>query len=316
MTNALILATWQFGTVATQAGARILTAGGSALDAAVAGATAVEDDASIDCVGRGGLPDADGHVTLDACVMTTPAKCGSVAALRDYPHATAIARRIMEDTIHVMLTGAGAAQFAAQHDFPRQDLLTPAARDRWQQWRNGLGREERIRRHGWLPPANAEELTQAHTDPQPPRSHDTVGIIARDRHGQLAGACSTSGMMFKVPGRVGDSPIIGHGLYVDPAIGAVVATGNGELIMGICGAFLVVELMRNGSTPLAACQQALDRIASSYTLEQAHQVAFIAIASTERGGDWCSAALRPGFHCASTAAASTRLQPPDFVLLS
>jgi N4-(beta-N-acetylglucosaminyl)-L-asparaginase len=283
----LILSTWSFGTVANSAGLPSLRHGGTALDAVVAAATAVELDPTIDCVGLGGLPDA-----------------------------TAIARHVMENTLHVMLAGAAATSFATRAGFKPHNLLTPASRRKWERWRRDHGPDDLAGYPGWLPPANAEERSAARAAPQPraPESHDTVCILARDQTGTLAGACSTSGMAYKIPGRVGDSPIIGHGLYVDPHVGAAAATGNGELIMGINAAFLVVEQMRGGASPIDACRVALERIAGSFDLHPAHQVALIAIASEPAGG-WASAALRPGFVHVVSDAAGTRTERPHITLL-
>jgi L-asparaginase/N4-(beta-N-acetylglucosaminyl)-L-asparaginase len=311
----LVLSTWSFGPIGCEAGWQVLRAGGTALDAVVTGATAVEDDETVDCVGVGGTPDADGQVTLDACVMTNPDRCGAVACLRSYPHATAIARRIMERTIHFMLVGEGAEKFAAREGFQPRPLLTEQARARWLAWRSALGSNSGAAYRGWIPPRNVEEAGRRAPHEDMPSGHDTVSLLARDRNGQLAGACSTSGMAFKVPGRVGDSPIIGHGVYVDQHAGAAAATGNGELIMGICGSFLVVELMRQGADPQVACAEALRRIADRFSLLPDHQVAFIAIAPQSRGGRWASAALRPGFVHVVSDAGRTRVQPPHVVLL-
>jgi isoaspartyl peptidase/L-asparaginase-like protein (Ntn-hydrolase superfamily) len=310
----LLLSTWSFGAIANAAAIPALAAGGSALDAVVAGATAVEADERVDSVGVGGTPDADGDVSLDACVMTDPEHCGSVACVRGYANPTALARRVMEKTIHVLLVGDGAEKFAAREGFTRRSLLTDAARARWTKWRDELGRAGRSPYEGWVPPRHVEPAgTQSYPE-KSPRSHDTIGLLARDRRGQLAGACSSSGMAFKVPGRVGDSPIIGHGLYVDQRAGAAVATGNGELIMGACGSFLAVELMRQGWSPQAACVEVVRRIAARKDILPDHHVAVIAIASAAAGGGWASVALRPGFVHVVSDAAGTRVEPPHAVL--
>jgi L-asparaginase/N4-(beta-N-acetylglucosaminyl)-L-asparaginase len=316
----LVLSTWSFGAVANAAAWPVLAAGGDALDAVVAGATAVEDDEQIDCVGVGGTPDADGQVSLDACVMTDPARCGSVAYVRRYPNPTAIARRVMEQTSHVMLVGAGAEEFAARAGFTPRTLLTEAARAKWVAWRAALTQEGRSPYDGWIPPRNVE-LTGAGPPSQTAQTdslcstdrHDTVCVLARDRLGQLAGACSTSGMAFKVPGRVGDSPIIGHGLYVDQRAGAAAATGNGELIMGVCGSFLAVELLRQGWSPRAACVEVLRRVAARFELRAEHQVALLVLGARPCDG-WAGAALRPGFVQVATDREGTRVAPPHAVL--
>ncbi|MBC7772540.1 MAG: isoaspartyl peptidase/L-asparaginase [Pyrinomonadaceae bacterium] len=312
----LVLSTWSFGPIANSPAMDSLNAGNAALDAVVAAATAVENDPAINSVGVGGLPDADGQVSLDGCVMTNPDRCGSVCYIRNYANPVAIARAVMERTIHIMLAGDGAEAFAAREGFVRQQLLTDAARTEWEQWRSDPKRLDREKYKGWIPPLNVEEIKDGVSarstgglHPEP--SHDTVSILALDRSGQLAGACSTSGMAFKVPGRVGDSPIIGHGLYVDQQAGAAAATGTGEIVMGSCGSFLAVEHMRNGMAPLEAIVQVLTRITQRFKLSPDHQVAMIAMAPD---GTWASAALKHGFHHTITDAHGTRIEPAQRVL--
>lgn len=309
-----ILSTWSFGPIANAAALASIASGGSALDAAVAAAGAVELDPTVNSVGVGGIPDADGQVSLDACVMTGPDRCGSVACIRKFPNPAAIARRVMERTIHVMLVGEGAELFAAREGFAPAPLLSCEAIGEWHKWRNDPKNLDQGRYRGWLPPVNVEEAGRApgaNTPRGEPKSHDTVSVLVRDAAGKLAGVCSTSGMAFKVPGRVGDSPIIGHGLYVDQTAGAAAATGTGELIMGTCGSFLAVELMRSGAEPMAAIETVLRRIEKSYTLRTEHQVALIAMAPD---GRWASGALRGGFvHCISDAT-GTRTEPAMKVL--
>ncbi len=307
----LILATWKWGGVGAEEGYRRLCAGESALDAGVAAATLVEDDPRVDSVGTGGMPDADGRVSLDACVMTDPDRCGSVAFIRRYPNPTQIARRVMEKTIHVMLVGDGAEEFAEREGFEPRPVLTDAAREKWEEWRRKADAFDRSPYTGWIPPANVEE---AGVDPEPgePSGHDTVSILTLDQEGTLAGVCSTSGMAFKVPGRVGDSPIIGQGLYVDQRAGAAAATGTGELIMGVCASFLVVELMRAGAEPEAACMEVLRRIEERYSIKKEHQVALIAM--TPRG-EWASCALREGFHHTVVDGGGMRVEKPGRVVM-
>lgn len=317
----LILSTWSFGPIANKPGYDILSRGGSALDAVVAAATAVEDDPSVNSVGVGGLPDAGGRVSLDGCVMVNPDRCGAVYYLRRHANPAAIARQVMERTIHIALAGDGADGFADRCGFPERELLTPAARAEWEKWAANPANLDRDKYRGWIPPLNVEErrdgvsvVTTGGAFPEP--SHDTVSILALDRGGTLAGACSTSGMAFKVPGRVGDSPIIGHGLYVDQNEGrgaAAAATGNGELIMGVCGSFLAVELMRQGKAPREAIVEVLRRITRKYRLSDDHQVAMIAMTAN---GEWASAALRPGFHHTITDERGTRVEDAHEVLLA
>ncbi len=340
-----ILSTWSFGPVGNEPGMAILNAGGSALDAAIAAATAIENDPTINSVGIGGLPDADGRVSLDGCVMTDPDRCGSVAVLRRHANPCEIARRVMDKTIYVMLAGEGADAFADREGFPSCDLLTPFAKSEWEKWAHDPKNIDRLKYQGWIPPQNVEEIARstsratgspalrgqpvrAATDASghtvrggdgPSGSHDTVSILAIDADNQLAGVCSTSGMAFKVPGRIGDSPIIGHGLYVDQQAGGAAATGNGELVMGTCGSFLAVELMRRGATPLDALIDCLHRITQRFTLGPDHQVAMIAMAAPPREGKewggWATAAIRPGFRHTITDAGGTRVEEPTRVLM-
>lgn len=316
---ATLLSTWSFGQVAARAAFPALAAGGSALDAVVAGASAVELDPTVDSVGVGGLPDASGRLSLDASVMTDPDRAGSVCFVRGFAHPTKIARDVMERTIHVMLAGDGAEAFARRlgHAERDQDALTDHARRLYLQWRDAHSEADAGGREGYTPPMNVEERYRRDSAAdgsragEPLPGHDTISLLARDRAGRLAGACTTSGLAFKLPGRVGDSPIIGHGLYVDQRAGAAAGTGTGELIMGVCGSFLIVEFMRQGLDPRAAIRRTLERIAERFTLHPDHQAGFIAMAPD---GRWASGALRPGFtHCISDEK-GTRLEAADTLM--
>jgi len=308
-----MLLTWSFGPVGAEAGFPMLEGDGEALDAVIAAATAIELDPTIDSVGLGGLPDADGHVSLDACVMTDPDRCGGVSYVRHYATVTQIARRVMEKTIHVLLSGDGAEAFAQREGFQPENLLTDEAREVWEQWRRDPRNIDRDKYRGWLPPVNVEELKGLVGRRRPAEPlHDTVGILGLDASGRMAGACSTSGMAFKAPGRVGDSPIIGQGLYVDQTAGCATATGTGELIGGVAGSFLVVEQMRHGASPEEAIRGALERIAERFELAEEHQVAFCAM---RPDGRWSTGALRPGFNHTIADARGVRVEAPGFVLL-
>ena len=314
----IVVSTWSFGPIANNPAWEVLSRGGSALDAVIVGATAVENDPTINSVGIGGLPDASGRVSLDGCVMENPDRAGSVACLRRFANPCAIARRVMEKTIHIMLVGEDAERFAEREGFApigEKGLLTDYARGEWEKWINDPRHLDRDKYRGWIPPLNVEEKARS----GPNQSHDTVCVLGIDRAGRLAGACSTSGMAFKVPGRVGDSPIIGHGLYVDQEAGAAAATGNGELVMGTCGSFLAVELMRRGAKPIEAATEALTRITKRFKLGPDHQVAMIALAKPagagEEWGGWASAAIRPGFQHTITDAGGTRVEPAQRVLV-
>ena len=185
----------------------------------------------------------------------------------------------------------------------------------WEQWRKDPRHIDRDKYRGWLPPINVEELRGIDVKTRPHAAeplHDTVTILARDQQGRLAGACTTSGMAFKVPGRVGDSPIIGQGLYVDQEAGAAGATGTGEVISGVCGSFLIVECMRRGASPIDAITETLERIRKRFDLHPEHQVAFVAMSKT---GEWASGALRPGFRHTITDEAGSRVEEPNVVLI-
>lgn len=268
------LSTWNHGIAANEAGWEVLSAGGSALDAVEAGVRVTEADPSITSVGYGGWPDRDGHVTLDACIMDEGGRCGSVAFLREILHPISVARKVMEETPHVMLVGTGALDFAEAQGFQRQDLLTPEAEAAWLQWRETNG--------GYRPPINVE-------------NHDTIGMLALDRSGNLSGACTTSGAAFKYHGRVGDSPIIGAGLYVDNEVGGATATGWGEAVIRAVGCFLVVELMRQGHSPQAACELAVERVIAKNPDWREIQVGFIALGKNGEVGAYC---IAPGFNYA------------------
>lgn len=287
----LVVSTWDFGVAANKAAWEILSAGGKSLDAVEAGARIPEADLKNHSVGRAGYPDRDGHVTLDASIMDELGNCGAVAAMEHIAHPVSVARRVMEKTPHVLLVGEGATQFAVEEGFAREELLTPESREAWQKW---------LQEHsGYHPVPNHENRDYGQNSPQTgavpggPGSHDTIGILAIDHHGNLSGACTTSGMAWKMRGRVGDSPIIGAGLYVDNNVGAATSTGVGEEVIRNAGSFLVVELMRQGRSPLEACQEAVRRILSrKVTREKDFQVGFLAVNKSGDIGAW---AVQKGF---------------------
>lgn len=230
-----MVATWEFGKACVEAGVAALQKGGTALDAVEQGAWVAEADASNASVGYGGNPNSDGVVQVDAAIMWGPGhRAGSVAALEGIFHPISVARRVMEASPHVMLVGSGALKFALDQGFEQVELLTPEARERWEKWK--------------------KEKT-------PAKNHDTIGVVALDGDGNLAASCSTSGAGFKHPGRVGDSPIIGSGLYVDNEVGAVAATGLGEDIMRHCACYAVVAHMARGLAPGEACLETLRQMA-------------------------------------------------------
>jgi len=266
----VLLSTWDFGQKANEKGWNCLLKGKKALDAVEEGIRVIEEDPDNLSVGLGGLPDRDGYVTLDACIMNEKGRAGSVTFLRDIVHPISVARLVMEKTPHVMLSGAGALQFALENGFKRENLLTDRARKAWEEWKKTSRYE---------PVINIE-------------NHDTVGLLVMDIEGNLSGGCSTSGLAYKMHGRVGDSPIIGAGLYVDNKAGAAVATGLGELVMRSLASFLVVELMRNGSSPQDACELAIERIVLNNPEYGEVQVGIIAL---DKSGNHGAFAIQPGF---------------------
>lgn len=276
MADYVAIATWPFGRTAVEVAAPLLAAGKPALDAALAGAQAVEDDPKVHSVGFGGIGNAVGAVQLDACVMDgRTLACGAVAGLENVRHPAALARRVMERTPHVLLVGPGARDFAIQQGFPLETLLTPESVVEW----------EKSRPKPTPPPAPKG------AGGGPPESHDTVTVLALDKKGSLGGVCSTSGLSHKLPGRVGDSPLIGHGLYVDDTAGAAGGTGTGEEIIRIGGSLLIVEALRAGKTPQEACEAAIRRVNAVALRRGVHpaQVAFLALDPRGRIGAACTA---------------------------
>jgi L-asparaginase/N4-(beta-N-acetylglucosaminyl)-L-asparaginase len=249
-----MVSTWNHGMPANMAGFGALANGGSALDMIEAGARVVEADANGQSVGLGGLPDRDGHVTLDACIMDHTQNAGSVCFVQNVAHPLSLARQVMENTPHVMLAGAGAEQYARELNMPITPLLTETSKRAWKQWQN---------ESNYAPVINIE-------------NHDTIGLLALDDQGRLAGGCTTSGVAYKMHGRVGDSPIIGAGLYVDGAAGGATATGLGEAVMKTVGSFLVVELMRQGALAQEACEEAVHRIMKAMPVDDL-QVGYLAL---------------------------------------
>jgi N4-(beta-N-acetylglucosaminyl)-L-asparaginase len=239
-----------------------LHSGADPLDAVIEGVAMVEEDPGDTSVGFGGLPNEEGVVELDAAVMHGPShRAGAVAALRSIKTPSRVARLVMERTDHVLLVGEGALRFARAHGFREEDLLTETARQQWLQWK-----ERSSETDDWLPDDSAKHQKSGRLTPWVPpedsrtRHHGTVHISALDRSGNLAGATSTSGLSYKIPGRVGDSPIIGAGLYVDNEVGAAGSTGRGEANLVNCSTVMIVEWMRDGATPEEACLEACRRI--------------------------------------------------------
>lgn len=279
-----VVSTWDFGIAANQAAWAVLAKGGHSLDAVEAGVRVPEADLKNHSVGKGGYPDRDGKVTLDASIMDAEGNCGAVAAMEHITHAISVARCVMERTPHVLLAGDGALEFALSQGFKKENLLTPAADKAWHEW---------LKTAHYQPSANSEVRDYGKGFPGGKDNHDTIGMLARDAHGKLAGACTTSGMAWKLHGRVGDSPIIGAGLYVDGDVGGATSTGVGEEVIRNAGSFLVVELMRQGRTPTEACREAVLRIVRKKPKTSKDiQVGFLAMNKDGEVGAW---AIQPGF---------------------
>ncbi|MDG2054474.1 MAG: N(4)-(beta-N-acetylglucosaminyl)-L-asparaginase [Phycisphaerales bacterium] len=293
-----IVSTWTFGLPANRVGWNVLKEGGSSLDAAEAVCRSCELDLEADSVGLGGLPDSDGEVTLDGCVMLGPDQHGAVAALGHCPHAASVARLVMERSRHSLLVGRGADQFAQKHGHQKRELLTEEVHERWLEWKRTGGKAV-------CGTGSGHRAGQLPID-------DTIGVLAIDEEGTLAGACTSSGAAYKEPGRVGDSPLIGHGLYVDPQVGAAVATGTGELVMSVCGSFLAVEELRRGESPEASIKIVLERIMQRLDVKPEHQVAMLILLPD---GSWSQGAIRDGYVTAEIDHTGETLCRPSLVLL-
>ncbi|MBX9582424.1 MAG: N(4)-(beta-N-acetylglucosaminyl)-L-asparaginase [Gemmataceae bacterium] len=292
MPDPVVIATWPFGKLAAEVALKQLAANDPALDAALAGAQAVEDDLSIrTSVGFGSLPDRLGRLTLDACLMDGKTlACGAVAGVEHVKHPAALARRVMEKTPHVFLVGEGAKWFALQQGFPLEVPYTAAAIKEWLDKHPDLNKkkgEPGARLPGGPRPVAADP-SDINVDEH---NHDTVTVLARDQKGHLGGVCTTSGLAYKLPGRVGDSPIIGAGLYVDDEAGAAGATGVGEEIIRIGGSFFIVEQMRGGKSAQEACEAACKRVNAAAVRRGTHpaQVAFLALDPKGAVGAACTA---------------------------
>lgn len=283
----VIISTWKHGVDANAAAMKTLNNDGSVLDAVEQGVRVPEGDPNINSVGLGGLPDRDGFVTLDASIMGHDGNAGSVAYLQHIVHPISVARKVMEKTPHELLVGDGALQFALEQGFKKEKLLTPKSEKIWKKW---------LKKAKYDPVINWEN--------EPNKYHDTIGLLAVDKSGDVAGACTTSGMAFKMHGRVGDSPIIGAGLFVDNEIGAATSTGMGELVLKTLGSFLVVELMRNGMSPQQACEAAVKRIVKKLPENKKFQVGYIAV---NKNGETGGYSLHPGFNYALFQGGENRL---------
>ena len=263
------ISTWKTKEANHRAGL-MLDKGIDGLTAAVAGVAVEEENPKNSTVGYGGAPDRTGKVTLDACVMNHLGDCGSVLAVENIVNVASLARDVMEKTPHVMLAGKGAENFAISEGYKETNLLTEKSKEDWKKW---------LESEKYRPIINIE-------------NHDTIGMLCLDKNNNISGACTTSGLAYKMRGRVGDSPIIGSGLFIDNNVGGAVATGLGEEVLKTVGSFLVVELMRQGRSPQEACEAAIKRIVSSNTQENKFQVAYIAM---NKNGEVGSYSIEPGF---------------------
>lgn len=248
----------------------VLEKEGSALDAVETGVKVEEADVNNQTVGIGGRPDREGRVTLDACIMDKDGNCGAVLCMENIVHPISVARKVMEETPHVMLAGVGAELFAYEQGFEKTNLLTEQSKKEWEEWKKTSKYETII---------NIE-------------NHDTIGMLAIDANGDIAGACTTSGMGYKMAGRVGDSPIIGAGLFIDNEVGGATATGVGEEVVRTVGSFLIVELMRQGKSPKEACEEGVKRIMKKNEGRKDFQIGFIAVNKKGETGGYC---VHPGF---------------------
>ena len=284
----VVISTWNHGLAANEGAWKVLSANGTALDAVEKGVMVTEDDLSNLSVGLGGLPDRDGNVTLDASIMDDKGRCGGVAFLERIKHPISVARAVMEKTPHVLIVGSGAQKFALENGFklePKQ--LTEGAEKAYKEW---------LKKSEYKPVINIE-------------NHDTIGMVAMDSSGNLSGSCTTSGLAYKLNGRVGDSPIIGAGMYVDNEVGAACATGLGETVLRICGSYLVVELMRQGHSPKDACKKAIERLAKKNPNYKEAQVGFLAI---NKKGEHGAFALQKGFSYALADSSGNKLIDSDY----
>ncbi|MDW7695128.1 N(4)-(beta-N-acetylglucosaminyl)-L-asparaginase [Flammeovirgaceae bacterium SG7u.111] len=273
VTKPIVISTWNHGQPANVAAWALLKEGKSALDAVEAGVRIPESDPEVRTVGLGGYPDRDGRVTLDACIMDHHSNCGSVAFLQDIVNPISVARKVMEDTPHVMLVGEGALQFAVEKGFERTNLLTEASKKDWENW---------LKESKYAPVINVE-------------NHDTISMLALDEEGNISGACTTSGASYKMHGRVGDSPIIGAGLFLDNEVGGACATGLGEAVIRVSGSAMVVEMMRQGASPQEACKAIVERIYEKLKDVENLQVGFLAL---DKKGSYGGYAIHKGFNYA------------------
>lgn len=286
----IVISTWEHGLAANTKAWEVLSAGGKSIDAVEQGVKVTESDLANRSVGIGGRPDRDGHVTLDACIMDENSKCGAVGCLEGIAHPISVARSIMENTQHVMLVGAGAKSYALDYGFATIKTPIKEVKEDYKEWKK----------------ENKEVFDKPVINNE---NHDTIGMLALDKDGNLSGSCTTSGWAYKLPGRLGDSPIIGAGLFVDNEVGAACATGLGEAIIRIAGSHTVVELMRQGKSPKEACKLAVERIISKHEDLTGLQCGFIAL---DKNGNIGGYSVYAGFNYAVKSSTIDKMVDADF----
>lgn len=289
-TGPIVLSTWIHGLEANRAAWEVLSKGGKAVDAVEKGVRVTEADLANRSVGIGGRPDRDGHVTLDACIMDEKSRCGAVAFMEGIAHPISVARAVMETTQHVMLVGEGAEKFAIENGFEQAKMPIPEVKKDWKDWKK----------------ENKEVFKKPIINHE---NHDTIGMIAMDANGDLSGACTTSGWAYKMHGRVGDSPIIGAGLFVDNEIGAATSTGLGEAIIRVAGSSMVVELMRHGYSPADACKEVVTRIIKKHSDLTNLQCGFIAL---DKKGNIGAYSVYAGFNYALKTSSEDKMVDASF----
>ncbi len=315
VTKPIVVSTWDSGMPVNAAAWEVLSKNGRALDAVEAGAVHMENTLDC-CVGLGGYPDRDGIVTLDSCIMDEYSNCGAVAGIERIKHPVSVARKVMETTPHVLLVGAGAQQFAVQNGFPLESgELSESAKKAYAEW---------LKKSEYKPIINIENLPAGKegkkgNGPFAPAffddgsvNHDTMGLVAMDSSSNLSGAVTTSGMAYKIHGRVGDSPLIGAGLFVDNEVGAATSSGVGEEVIRICGTHLVVEFMRQGYSPEAACKKAVERIVKRDPKKAKDlQVGFLAL---NKKGQYGAYAIQKGFVFSVKSEKENQIHPSKYLL--
>ncbi len=281
------ISTWSHGYEANKVAMKVMQSGKTSLDAVELGIQTAENNPKVTSVGYGGYPDAEGNVTLDASIMNWEGNAGAVCFLQGIKNPISVAKFVMEKTPHVMLAGAGALQFALKNGFKKQNLLTPKAGEAWERWKK-----------------------KKETELEKEENHDTIGLLAIDKKGNMSGGVSTSGIAFKLYGRTGDSPIIGAGLFVDNEVGGACSTGWGELAMKSVGGFLAVEKMREGYSPQKACEYVIKRINKEAYFNN-KQICFLAM---NKEGEFGAFSLYKGFAFAVADEKGNKLLQSDYLL--